>query len=271
MTKLFFNLIVIAAVLSGCMKESHIKPVELLCEGKTNPTGIATAEPTFNWKNEANVNKSHQTAYQILVASSAALLEKNDVDLWNTGKVLSSKSVWIPYGGKALESRSVAYWKVKVWDQEDASSNWSDTQQFSVGLLNAEDWKGEYIGMNPDKAEDKSPFFRTTFALDETYDELYLHVNSLGYHEIYVNNQKVGDALLAPAESQFDKRSFSLSYDLAPYLHEGKNAVVLWLGYGWYKHFQGESPQWSAGQSAAGWIEEMGGGKRSLKPMMNGK
>jgi alpha-L-rhamnosidase len=241
MTKLFFNLIVIAAVLSGCMKESHIKPVELLCEGKTNPTGIATAEPTFNWKNEANVNKSHQTAYQILVASSAALLEKNDADLWNTGKVLSSKSVWIPYGGKALEFRSLAYWKVKVWDQEDAFSNWSDTQQFSVGLLNAEDWKGEYIGMNPDEAEDKSPFLRTTFALDETYDELYLHVNSLGYHEIYVNNQKVGDALLAPAESQFDKRSFSLSYDLAPYLHEGKNAVVLWLGYGWYKHFKGKA------------------------------
>lgn len=240
MTKLFFNLIVITALLSGCMKESHIKPVELLCEGITNPTGIATTEPTFNWKNEANVNKSHQTAYQILVASSAAMLDKNDADLWNSGKVSSSKSVWIPYGGKALESRSVAYWKVKVWDQDDASSNWSDKQQFSVGLLDAEDWKGEYIGMSPHEAEDILPFLRTTFALDETYDELYLHVNSLGYHEIYVNNQRVGDAHLAPAESQFDKRSFSLSYDLAPYLKEGKNAVVLWLGYGWYKHFKGK-------------------------------
>ncbi|MCK5372435.1 MAG: family 78 glycoside hydrolase catalytic domain, partial [Cyclobacteriaceae bacterium] len=41
-----------------------------------------------------------------------------------------------------------------------------------------------------------------------------------------------------PAESQFNKRSFSLSYDLSPYLKKGKNAIVLWLGYGWYKHFK---------------------------------
>lgn len=238
MGRSFFNFIAIVALLTSCMHPSLITPNELLCESKTNPSGIATTQPRFNWKNEASVNNSQQTAYQILVASSPSLLEKGEADLWDSKKVLSSKSVWIAYEGKALQSRSVAYWKIKVWDQNDASSAWSDTQSFSVGLLNLDDWKGDYIGMSSDEAADKLPFLRKSFVLNEKYDELYLHVNSLGYHEVYVNNQKVGDAVLAPAESQFNKRSFSLSYDISSYLKEGENAVVLWLGYGWYKHFK---------------------------------
>lgn len=240
MTRVLIILISITSLFTACTKQAVITPKELLCEAKTNPSGIASKQPKFNWKNEASLNNSNQTAYQILVASSPDLLKKGSADLWNSRKVMSSKSVWIPYEGKALESRSVAYWKIKVWDQNNTASNWSHAQHFSVGLLKSNEWEGEYIGMNSKEALDKSPFLRKTFVLDEKYDELYLHVNSLGYHEVYVNNKKVGDALLAPAESQFDKRSFSLSYDLTPYLKEGKNAIVLWLGYGWYKHFKGK-------------------------------
>jgi len=88
MNKILISLIVIA-LLTGCMKESLITPKELLCESKTNPTGIATTQPKFSWKNEAKANKSHQTAYQIFMATSASLLEESDADLWNSKKVLS--------------------------------------------------------------------------------------------------------------------------------------------------------------------------------------
>ncbi|NQU52309.1 MAG: family 78 glycoside hydrolase catalytic domain [Bacteroidetes bacterium] len=238
MHKLSFLLIAFVILFSACTQESHITPAELLCEAKTNPSGIATTLPKFRWKNIATENKSGQSAYQILVASSPAQLQKGNADLWDSGKILSSNSVWIPYEGTPLQSRSVTYWKIKVWDKNNAPSKWSEIQNFSVGLLNSNDWKGEYIGMDSLEAEFNSPFLRKTFVLNDKYDELFLHVNSLGYHEVYVNNQRVGDAVLAPAESQFDKRSFSLSYDISSYLKEGKNAVVLWLGYGWYKHFK---------------------------------
>jgi alpha-L-rhamnosidase len=238
MTRLFTSLLSFMALLTSCLQKSHIEPYELLCEFKSNPTGIATIQPYFNWKNKTNVNKSIQTAYHILVASSPSLLQEGKTDLWNSGKMSSLKSVLVPYEGQALQSRSVAYWKIKVWDQDDTPSKWSDMQSFSVGLLKSKDWKGDYIGMSSDKAAEELPFLRKTVVLNEKYDELYFHVNSLGYHELYVNNQKVGDAVLAPAESQFNKRSFSLSYDVSPYLKEGKNSIVLWLGYGWYKHFK---------------------------------
>ena len=62
-----------------------------------------------------------------------------------------------------------------------------------------------------------------------------MHVNSLGYHEVYLNGKKVGDAVLAPAVSQFDKRSLSVTYDVTDLLEKGENEFVLWLGKGWYQ------------------------------------
>ena len=232
---LLFISIIIIVLLTGCMQQSHIEPKDLLCEAKLNPTGISTTQPRFNWKNEAAVNEAGQSAYQIIVASSPSLLQEGKADLWNSGKVSSSKSVWIPYQGEELESRSVACWKIRVWDQDDAPSKWSNVAHFSVGLLTGSDWTGEYIGSQAENGPDIAPLLRKSIHVNDTYEELFMHVNSLGYHELYVNNQKVGDAVLAPAESQFDKRSFSLSYDLSSYLVEGENAIVLWLGYGWYQ------------------------------------
>jgi len=58
-------------------------------------------------------------------------------------------------------------------------------------------------------------------------------VNSLGYHELYVNGEKVGDRVLQPAVSQIDKSSLAEAYDITPYLHEGDNELLIWLGQGW--------------------------------------
>lgn len=231
-------LVVFIAFLSACSSASLIVPENLLCESKHDPVGIATDQPAFNWKNVARENHAGQSAFQILVASSPSLLKEGKTDLWNSGKVSGPNSVWVPYKGKDLESRSIGWWKVRVWDQNDVASEWSEARFFSVGLLDPGDWKGDYIGMAPEKAEAESPWLRKSFVLEKGFDAIFLHVNSLGYHEVYVNGQKAGDAILAPAESQYNKRSFSLTYDLTPYLKEGKNALVLWLGFGWYKNFK---------------------------------
>ena len=59
---------------------------------------------------------------------------------------------------------------------------------------------------------------------------MLLHVNSLGYHEVYVNGKHVGDAVLTPAVSQFDKRSLIVTYDISELVRKGSNEIVLWLG-----------------------------------------
>ena len=62
-----------------------------------------------------------------------------------------------------------------------------------------------------------------------------MHVNTLGYHEIYINGEKVGEDVLTPAVSHLTKRSLIVTYDVTPYLREGENDLLIWLGQGWYK------------------------------------
>jgi len=87
-----------------------------------------------------------QTAYQLLVASSQELLNKNQGDLWDSGQVTSAESVNIPYNGKPPESAQTCLWKVRVWDGEGRVSSWSEPARFTMGLLKPSDWKAKWIG-----------------------------------------------------------------------------------------------------------------------------
>ena len=172
-----------------------------------------------------------QTHYEVMVATSSKALQRDEADLWSSGKVASDKSVMVPYGGKALSSRALAYWKVRVWDNHGNVSPWSDVQRFGVGILSAEEWQGEYIGLK----DCTVPQVRKQFEVKDKSATYMLHVNSLGYHEVYLNGEKVTDNVLAPAVSEMAKHSLSVTYDLTDYLKRGKNDLMLWLGRGWYR------------------------------------
>ena len=59
-----------------------------------------------------------QTAYQILVASSAERLANDQGDLWDSGQVESDETIHIPYAGQRLRSSQQVFWKVRVWDKD---------------------------------------------------------------------------------------------------------------------------------------------------------
>ena len=85
-----------------------ISTTALRTEGMTNPLGIDAAKPRFSWKTEATTERNVlQKAYQILIASSAENLKKDNGDIWNSGKVSSDASLWIPFAGKDLQSNGV--------------------------------------------------------------------------------------------------------------------------------------------------------------------
>ena len=67
-------------------------PVNLHCDWWTNQQGIDVPNPVLSWtiQTDANTRGMHQIAYQVLVALSLEKLEKDDGDLWNSGKVQSS-------------------------------------------------------------------------------------------------------------------------------------------------------------------------------------
>lgn len=89
-----------------------------------------------------------QTACQILVASSEAKLESGAADLWDSGKMTTASSVLVPYAGKALDSRTECFWKVRVWDNAGRASDWSSPASWSMGLLHPADWHAQWIGQD---------------------------------------------------------------------------------------------------------------------------
>ena len=107
----------------------------------------------------------------------------------------------------------------------------------------------QFIGCRVDSGWAETPMLRKTFYLpDSLFKTDYwfkLWIRSLGYHEAYINGVKVGDCVMQPAVSQLDKRSLVLTYDVTPYLHEGHNELLLWLGQGWGRVYGTPAVAWS--------------------------
>ena len=218
-------------LMSGCESGRRIILKDLRCENLENPVAIDNTHPHFSWKIETDGQTMRQAYFEIQVATDSSLLAQGKADLWNSGKVESSASVMVPYRGKELRSSVLAYWKARVWGDKGESSDWSPVNRFGIGLLDKAEWQGKYIGM-PDE---KNPMLRKKFELQDRDATLLLHVNSLGYHEIYLNGRKVSEDVLSPAVSQLNKRSLSVTYDLTPYAKQGINDLLVWLGRGWYR------------------------------------
>jgi hypothetical protein len=148
--------IVCLLLLVGCRStadtqaaSARLRPAHLRCEHEIDPLGIGVRVPRLDWRVEAvdaDARGLAQSAWQILVASDAALLAEGRGDLWDSGEVRSASTTDIEYRGRPLACGSIAHWKVRVWDETGRRSSWSAPATFGVGPLDAADWKAEWIG-----------------------------------------------------------------------------------------------------------------------------
>jgi len=199
-----------------------ISPTDLTTEYAPNPINIDTRQPRFGWLLQSDHRDQSQSAYQVLVATSAENLQTGRADKWDSGKVPSDRSVNVPYAGNSLSSDENCYWQVRVWDQDDRASAYSEPSAFSMGLLDESDWTGTWIGAPTDVA---SPLLRTEFDLANPVSRAHLHISGLGWYELYLNGQRVADHVLDPATSDYTQRILYVTYDVTELLQAGANAV----------------------------------------------
>ena len=234
---IFLLLAVMCGSLIAC--DPVVEVYGLRCESLEDPLAIDNVRPHFSWRLKSTEEGTSMSAYQLIVASDEASLNENDADLWNSGKVAASVPFGVEYAGHPLESRDFGYWKVRVWNQDGKVSDWSETASFGIGLLDAGDWEASacFIGaVQDDKDSESAPLLRRRIDYHPSDDgRVLLQVNSLGYHEAFVNGTAVSDAVLTPAVSQFGKRSLIVTYDVTDLMRAGENDLVLWLGKGWYQ------------------------------------
>jgi len=140
--------VLIAILLDSLPLSAGVRPTDLRCEQLENPFGIDAPSPRLSWMLNATGRGVQQTAYQIIVASTDAKLSPGEADRWDSGKVSSGESILVRYHGKPLASHNACFWKVRVWDNNDRPSDWSEPAKWSMGLLSESDWKAKWIGLD---------------------------------------------------------------------------------------------------------------------------
>lgn len=372
----------VTAVVVGCGTDACRVPKSNAPHGMTvewlpSPSGVGVSAPRFAWKQGQGLRPGAkdvvQSAYRLLVASSAAKLDAGVGDLWDTGKVEGRQSLNVAYAGRPLASSRRVYWKVKTWCGKGLESDWSEPQSFVTGLMDAADWKAKWIGpaaaTRPDadlggarwvtgtpdakgvvtlkktfsfagvkpgefvellhagfpqheidvngkpchrwsghvhdpkflrfrdvsqwlkpgeneivvrvhkpadgqpqafiaalrlpdgrrvvtdaswgrdlggvrdtaygktmvlREEIASPAFEKTVKISKPLASAILHVTGVGFYEASLNGKKIGDQVLDPSPTAYDKRVLYSTYDVAGQLKQGDNVLNVLVGHGWY-------------------------------------
>lgn len=79
-----------------------------------------------------------------------------------------------------------------------------------------------------------APCFRREFTVDVAPVHSQIRFCGLGYGELYLDGEKLGDAVLSPTVSIYDRRAGFQVFDLSGKLTPGRHTLAARLGNGWY-------------------------------------
>ena len=134
--------------------------------------------------------------------------------------------------GKDFELTTDARWKCAA----EARDGWTDpafddqawVAAMPLGVYGTQTWG---IIQNGDRRL-PARYLRHEFTVAKPVRRATAYVCGLGLFELYLNGRKVGDDVLAPALSEYEKRAFYRTYDVTERLSSGDNAVGVILGNG---------------------------------------
>ncbi|MEI6139947.1 MAG: family 78 glycoside hydrolase catalytic domain [Mariniphaga sp.] len=232
----FYFLIVFALLLTVNIKLlAGFSAGNLKCEYLINPLGIDNPHPRLFWSVVDDRSGAVQSAYQIFVGTDSLEVGSGIGHEWDSGKINSGK-INVEYSGSTLEPFKRYFWSVKVWDAQGNPSSNQAVASFETGMVKMENWKGTWITDSRDIQLKAAPIFRKEFNPVKIIKSARAYIAAGGLYEIYLNGTKVGDHRLDPMYTRFDRRTLYVTYDITKYLVEGKNAVGVLLGNGWYNH-----------------------------------
>lgn len=214
-----------------------LTPQSLRCENLVDPEGIDAPAPRLSWSFAPAPNPvrgQKQTAYQILAAGDPTTLAADRGDLWDSGRVKSDAPFGVAYAGQPPASHQPVFWKVRVWDANRRASAWSAPARWSMGILSSGEWKAAWIRATDSIVNAPGPLLRKAFEVGKPLKRAIISICGLGYYELHLNGAKVGDRVLDPVFTRFDKRVLYATYDVGGLLRPGRNAIGVMLGKGFY-------------------------------------
>lgn len=226
-----------------------LAPVNLRCEYAKQALGIDRSNPRLSWVLGHGGTDQYQRAYQVIVADDETLVAKEEGNIWDSGQVECSCSVNVVYQGQELKSCQKYYWRVRWWDKEDTASPYSDIAVFETSFLNEDEWSAAWIANGDDASPDSvtiearynlrpGSLLRKEFAIEKEIEAARVYIAGLGYYELRINGEKVGDRVLDPGQTDYRKTALYSIYDVTDALQTGANAIGVILGNGRYCSFR---------------------------------
>lgn len=204
-----------AILLSCCCLVVHAQKstINLRCEYLVQPLGIDNPHPRLTWESTA---PAQEFTIQVL---------QRDSLLWTA----TTSDNRIVYNGPALQPLTAYNWIVYT-----SSKIPSARSTFETGMMDPKNWKGQWISDQHPADFKAAPLFRKVFVSPKKISTARAYISAAGLYELHINGRKIGDHLLDPMFTRFDKRLLYVTYDVTQALQQGENVIGLILGNGWY-------------------------------------
>ncbi|MFC5747435.1 family 78 glycoside hydrolase catalytic domain [Actinomadura rugatobispora] len=204
-------------------------PDGLRVEHLVDPLGLTERAPRLSWRLPGGARE--QVAYRVRGETGGRA--------WDTGRVASDRSLFVPYGGPPLASRQRVTWAVKVWT-DAGESPWSPQASWETGLLDAADWEASWIrpaepGGVPPAGSRPAYHLAGETVVERPVARARVYATAHGVYELFVNGARVGDADLAPGFTAYATRTQVQAHDVTALAGPGRVVLTAVLSDGWYR------------------------------------
>ncbi len=259
--KLFYKVLFFLFISIAVQAGEKVEVNNLSCNNAINPLAVNSNKLNFSWHLYSKTKGIYQTAYQLIVSSSEEKLNRNEGDIWNSGKVVSDASQNIIFKGNALKSETKYFWKVRVWTKGNKVSKWSALAYIItqpsvlnptwIGAISKTDShlpegrkyhtatfkkeKRQAMVDATDSLARRSIQLRKPFNTPKKVKEALIYISGLGHYELTLNGKKVGNSVFAPLWTDYDKTVYYNTYELkGTDFRSGDNVIGVLLGNGMY-------------------------------------
>ncbi|MFO0582015.1 MAG: family 78 glycoside hydrolase catalytic domain [Anaeromyxobacter sp.] len=217
---------------AACARDPQAIPVDLTTEGEVAPLSVDVSSPRLAWRLSPTGASARQAAYALEVRR-----EPGGELVWSSGAVRSD-ATRVAYAGPALAPGEAHAWRVRL---EDAAGRWSGPSAWArfETAPDTAGWTARWIGRDEPRPGltvriTPSPLLRKAFTLPTPAVRAVLRVAGLGLHEVAIDGARVGDDVLGPAFTAYDRRVAYDTYDVTALLGAGAHALAVRLGRGFY-------------------------------------
>jgi len=251
-----------AAAIETCRADSSmpapgglcaVSPAALCVEWRAAASGIDVPRPRFSWvlaAREPDLRLLGQSACQVIVGHSRRAVRAGRGAIWDSGVRAGSELRMAPEQDLPLNSQSLYWWAVRVWDQRGRAGPFSAPARFGTGILHPGAWRARWISNGPDwppsplpppaiyrgptVEPDAMPLFRRALMIERPLARAIVSVCGLGQYALSVNGRRPTHSVLNPGWTDYRKTILYDTYEVTALLAQGENVLGMMLGNGFF-------------------------------------